>query len=61
MYTKDQIEEIANSIVSDFIPKDPEEVALTFNFTIPPNKNFKVWYSKDERGLWKFIDYEWLV
>jgi hypothetical protein len=57
MHSDEQIKLIADTLLSGFIPKDPEENELTFHFTIPPNKTYKVRYEKDIKNEWKFKGY----
>jgi len=57
-HSKEQIEATANSIVSHFIPKNPDETKLSFHFTIPPYSNYKVSYERDSKGNWNFVAYE---
>ncbi|MES2416715.1 MAG: hypothetical protein V4541_00930 [Bacteroidota bacterium] len=56
--TKEQIEATANAIVHHFIPKNPEEKTLSFNFTIPPASNFNVVYEKDKQQNWILAGYK---
>lgn len=53
-----QIKLIADTLLPGFIPKDQNESELTFHFTIPPNKSYKVYYQKDKKNEWTFISYE---
>lgn len=57
MHTKEQIQNIADTLLPAFIPKDEAETALTFHFTLPPNQSFKVFFEK-KNTLWTFIKYE---
>ncbi|CAM4131937.1 hypothetical protein SAMN06265348_103115 [Pedobacter westerhofensis] len=58
MQLKDQIEAIANTLLSSFIPKDPAEKSLSFHFTLPPDSSYKVFFEKDTQAKWQFIRYE---
>jgi len=58
MHTETQIRLIADTLLPGFIPKDPEEKELTFYFTIPPNKSYKVHYQKKSEKEWIFIGFE---
>lgn len=53
-----QIKLIADTLLPGFIPKDQNEKELTFHFTIPPNKSYKVYYQKDKKNEWTFVSYE---
>nr|WP_121270698.1 hypothetical protein [Pedobacter schmidteae] len=58
MYAEAQIKLIADTLLPDFIPKNSEEKELTFHFTIPPNKSYKVYYQKNIKNEWDFIRFE---
>lgn len=58
MHTEIQIKLIADTLLPGFIPKDPVENELTFHFTIPPNKSYKVHYKKNAGNEWVFIGFE---
>lgn len=58
MHSEEQIKLIADTLLPGFIPKNPEEKELIFHFTLPPNKNYKVWYKKDIKKEWKFTGFE---
>jgi hypothetical protein len=57
MHTKEQIQNIAETLLPAFIPKDAAETVLTFHFTLPPNQSFKVFFEK-KNATWTFIKYE---
>ncbi len=57
MLNDKQIKEIADSLLSTFIPKNDAEIELTFNFTVPPNHTYKVWYEKRQKA-WTFVKSE---
>jgi hypothetical protein len=52
------IELIADGFLSTFVPKDPNESNIQFEFLIPPNLNIRAFYGKelgeDKKYLWKF-------
>lgn len=52
-----QIKQIADTLLPEFLPKNSIETELSFHFTIPPNKTFRVWYCKSQKG-WNFVKYE---
>lgn len=58
MHTETQIKLIADTLLPGFIPKDPNENTLTFHFTIPPNKSYKVQYEKNVKKEWEFVRFE---
>lgn len=58
MHTETQIKLIADTLLPGFIPKDPGENKLTFHFTIPPNKSYKVQYEKNAKKEWEFMSFE---
>lgn len=58
MQQKDQIEAIANTLLSSFIPKDLSEKSLSFHFTLPPDSSYKVFFEKDAQAKWQFVRYE---
>ena len=58
MASAEQIQIIADTLLPGFIPKNPEETELTFHFTLPPAKNYKVWYKKTDKSEWKFVRFE---
>ncbi len=58
MHPEIQIKLIADTLLPSFIPKDKNENELTFHFTIPPNKSYKVLYQKNTQNEWIFISYE---
>lgn len=58
MHPEIQIKLIADTLLPSFIPKDKSEKELTFHFTIPPNKSYKVQYQKNNKNEWTFISYE---
>lgn len=58
MHTEIQIKLIADTLLPGFIPKDPNENTLTFHFTIPPSKSYKVNYEKSTKKVWEFIGFE---
>jgi len=57
MLNDKQIKEIADSLLSTFLPKNEAETELTFNFTVPPNHTYKVWYEK-RHTAWLFVKFE---
>ncbi|MGN7205718.1 hypothetical protein ACTHQF_15710 [Pedobacter sp. SAFR-022] len=57
MHTEEQIKNIADALLSSFLPKDSNETELTFHFTIPPSQSYKVWY-KRKKAVWEFIKFE---
>ena len=57
-HPKELIEATANAIMSNFIPKNPEEKQMSFHFTIPPSASYKVSYEKDVKGNWNFLGFE---
>ncbi|PRD51973.1 hypothetical protein [Sphingobacterium gobiense] len=57
MLNDKQIKEIADSLLSTFLPKDDSATELTFNFTVPPNHTYKVWYEK-RHTAWTFTKFE---
>lgn len=57
MKQRDKVRHIAESILPQFIPKQPGETSLTFHFTLPPNNNYKVWFEKLD-DQWIFKKYE---
>lgn len=58
MQLKDQIQEIANTLLPSFIPKNKEETSLSFHFTLPPDSSYKVFFEKDAKAKWQFIKFE---
>lgn len=58
MHPEAQIKLIADTLLPGFIPKDPLENELTFHFTIPPDKSYKVLYQKNAKKEWVFIGSE---
>lgn len=61
MHPKEQIEAIANTLLPSFIPKDEKETQLSFHFTLPPDSSYKVFFEKDARSKWQFLNYETAV
>jgi len=57
MIKDEQIKIIADSLLSSFLPKDASVTELSFNFTVPPNHTYKVWYEKN-KTVWKFKKFE---
>jgi len=57
MLKDEQVKIIADSLLSDFLPKNTSKTELSFNFTVQPNHTYKVWYEKDNTG-WKFKRFE---
>jgi hypothetical protein len=51
----DQIQHIADTLLSTFLPKNQDEKTLSFHFTLPPNSSYKVFYEKSAKGVWEFI------
>lgn len=58
MHAEIQIKLIADTLLPGFIPKDPAETQLTFHFTIPPNKTYKVYYEKNAKNEWTYLRFE---
>jgi hypothetical protein len=58
MHAETQIKLIADTLLPGFIPKNPEETELSFHFTIPPQKSYKVYYQKNNKNVWTFIRFE---
>lgn len=58
MHPESQIKLIADTLLPGFIPKSADEKELSFHFTIPPNKSYKVWYQKNAKNEWVFTGYE---
>lgn len=56
-----QVEATANAIMEHFIPKDPNAVAFSFHFTIPPASNYKVQYEKKEKDQWVLVSQEFIL
>ncbi|MBE9599690.1 hypothetical protein [Pedobacter sp. MC2016-24] len=52
---EDKIQLIANTLLSSFLPKDPEQKSLSFHFTLPPNQSYKVYYEQAANGEWTFL------
>ena len=64
MHSAQQIQLIADSLLPTFIPKDPNQITLSFHFTIAPGKTYKVNYEKKvTKGSadWIFINYSEVV
>ena len=57
-HAKELVEATADAIKDHFIPKDKNENAFNFHFTIPPSSNYKASYNRDEKGNWVFAGYE---
>lgn len=55
--TETQIKQIADTLLPQFIPKNDAETELSFNFTVPPNHTFRVWYTRSQKA-WTFVRYE---
>ncbi|RZK49724.1 MAG: hypothetical protein EOO99_05075 [Pedobacter sp.] len=53
-----QVAAIADTIMHNFIPKDPLADQFSFHFTLPPAQHYLVKYQKDNKGNWTFQDYE---
>lgn len=58
MDSKEKIEAIANTLLPSFIPKDKEAKEFSFNFTLPPNSSYKVFFKKDDKANWQFAGFE---
>jgi len=56
-HTPEQIENIADSIMPNFIPKDASLNDLSFAFTVD-GMNYKVAYQKNKQGIWRLISHE---
>lgn len=57
----DHITFLAEQLLPQFIPKDPEQTTLSFQFTMVPNTTYRVNYiKKQEKGktVWAFTGYE---
>ena len=52
-----QIKQIADTLLPQFLPKSDKETEVSFNFTIPPNNTFRVWYLK-KAETWTFVRHE---
>ena len=52
-HSTDQIQYVADSIMSDFIPKDENAREMSFAFTLD-GTNYEVIYEKDSKGTWQF-------
>lgn len=57
MLNDKQIKEVADSLLPTFLPKDGSATELTFNFTVPPNHTYKVWYEK-RLADWVYVKFE---
>ncbi|MEO6523924.1 MAG: hypothetical protein ABIN91_19730 [Mucilaginibacter sp.] len=53
----DHISFLAEQLLPQFIPKDPAATQLSFQFTMVPNKTYRVSYTK-KQGVWAFTGYE---
>lgn len=58
MLKEEQIKMIAETLLPGFVPKDDTETELSFHFTVPPNKSYKVWYSRNKQLTWDFKKFE---
>lgn len=58
MHPESQIKLIADTLLPGFIPKNANEKELSFHFTIPPDKSYKVRYQKNAKNEWVFIGFE---
>jgi hypothetical protein len=58
MHSKEQVQQIAELLMPGFIPKDKTANDFSFNFTVPPDDTFRVWFEKNKDLSWKFIKYE---
>ena len=56
-HSPEQVENVANSIMPNFIPKDGTLSNLSFSFTLD-GTNYKVAYLKDAKGIWKLVSQE---
>lgn len=57
MAKDEQIQYIAESLLEQFIPKDPSENQLSFHFTLPPANSYKVSFEK-QKGVWTYLGFE---
>lgn len=58
MLKEEQIKMIAETLLPGFVPKDHTETDLSFQFTVPPNSSYKVWYSRNKQLIWEFKKFE---
>jgi len=56
-HTPDQIENIANSIMRGFIPKDEAAQGFSFVFTAD-GVNYEVTYRKTKEGQWTLVSHQ---
>ena len=56
-HSTEQIQYVANSIMSNFIPKDENAKDLTFAFTLD-GTNYEVVYQKDNNGIWLYKSHQ---
>lgn len=61
MHSKIQIQLIADTLLPSFLPKDPAEKKLSFNFTLPPDDTYLVKYEKSVKAEWEFISFEKVI
>lgn len=56
-HSTEQIQYVADSIMSDFIPKDKNAQDLSFAFTLD-GTNYEVVYQKDNKGNWQYKSHQ---
>lgn len=56
-HTPEQIENIANTIMSSFIPKDSSANEFSFVFTAD-GVNYEVTYRKNKEGYWALVSHQ---
>jgi hypothetical protein len=57
----DHISYLADQLLPQFIPKDAAATQLSFQFTMVPNKTYRVSYTKKQekgKAVWAFTGYE---
>lgn len=60
MYSAQQIELVANSLLPKFIPKDDSLMEFSFQFTLAPNNTYKVFFEKvtKKSPVWTYVKSE---
>ncbi|WP_129715353.1 hypothetical protein [Pedobacter sp. SYP-B3415] len=54
--SKEHVEAVAQTIMANFIPKNPEANVFSFHFTLPPAENYRAQYAKNKDGKnWDLI------
>ncbi|PST84004.1 hypothetical protein C7T94_04505 [Pedobacter yulinensis] len=51
--SKEHVEAVAQTIMSGFIPKDPEATSFSFHFTLPPDSHYQASYLLNEKREWQ--------